>query len=877
LKPGATEISRKKNIKIKDFRLRVVAKILCFVCFALLLPYASNAQQSTGILKGTLTDNNQEFVEFANVYNLQNNIGTFTDSIGRYRLVLPAGDSLTIGISHASYQPKSYRVFIEPDSELELNFQVAIREITGVVIEDTRMRTRPMETISIRSAKELPMVSQGVEGLLTGALGVVLRNELSSAYSVRGGSYDENLIYVNDIEVYRPFLVRVGQQEGLSFPNVDMIGSIAFSAGGFEARYGDKLSSVLDIKYKKPTEMRASLMASLLGGSVHFEDASKNRRFTHITGIRYRTYQYILGSLDTQGEYRPWFSDLQTYLTYDISERLEVGFLGSYSQNNYNFRPETRETEFGPLNETLRLTVFFEGEERTKHETGFGALAFDYKASKVSLLKFTTSFFATQEKEHFDILGEYRLDEVERDLGNDEFGEVVRNRGVGGYLNHARNNLEARVYAMALKGFHDFERHYFQWGANYQHEQIFDRINEWQMLDSAGYSLIHPSDSVGYSNPSVQPSQQIVFPYVLKTDLSLQSNRVSAYIQDSWSVRLKNDALITTNFGVRANYWDYSQQLVVSPRGNISYKPKWEKQLNDSTVLSRDVVFKFATGYYYQPPFYRELRDFNGVLNPEIRAQKSIHFVLGSDLNFMFWGRPFKFISELYYKHLIDIIPYEIENVRIRYYADNNANGYATGIDLKLNGEFIAGIESWASISLMQTKENIDDDYFIDYYNASGEQIYPGYTADQVAVDSVLFIPGLIPRPTDQRLNFNLFFQDEMPSWPRFKVHLSLLYGTGLPFGPPSQERYKDTLRTPSYKRIDIGFSYDIVSSTKPKSERKAFKNISSATLSAEIFNLFGSNNIVSYQWIRDTSNRSYAIPNYLTNRLLNVKFVVRI
>jgi hypothetical protein len=835
------------------------------------------AQENTGTLRGRVSDNENEWVEFANVYNLKHNIGTFSDSTGRFELVLPAGDSLTIGISHASYQARAVRVFLNPGEIQNLNIEVTVREMTTLIIEDTRMRTRPMETIQIRSAKQLPMATQGVEGLLTGAVGVVLRNELSSAYSVRGGSYDENLIYVNDIEVYRPFLVRVGQQEGLSFPNVDLIGSIAFSAGGFEARYGDKLSSVLDIKYKKPTEMHASVMASLLGGSIHFEDASDNRRFTHITGVRYRTYQYLLGSLDTKGDYRPWFSDLQTYLTYDISERLEIGFLGSYSQNNYNFSPQTRETEFGPLNETLRLTVFFEGEERTRHETGFGALAFDYNVSKISLLKLTTSFFMTQEKEYFDVLGQYRLDEVERDLGDDEFGEVVRNRGVGGFLNHARNDLEARVSAIALKGFHDFDKHYFQWGVNYQNEQIFDKIDEWQMLDSAGYSLVHPSDSVGYVNPAVQPNQQIVFPYVLKTKLSLQSNRVTGYLQDSWSFRLKNDALVTTNIGVRANYWDYNNQLAISPRGNISYKPKWEKQLNDSTVLSRDVVFKFATGYYYQPPFYRELRDFNGVLNPEIRAQKSVHFVLGSDLNFLFWGRPFKFISELYYKHLVDIIPYEVDNVRIRYYANNNSNGYATGIDLKLNGEFISGIESWASISVMQTKEDLTDDYFVHYFNADGERIYEGYTADQVAVDSVEFIPGLLPRPTDQRFNFNLFFQDEMPNWPRFKVHLSLLYGTGLPFGPPTQERYRDTLRTTSYKRVDIGFSYDLISATKTKKDRGLFKHISSAWVSAEIFNLFGSNNVVSYQWIKDTSNRTYAIPNYLTNRLLNVKLVVRI
>jgi hypothetical protein len=858
--------------------LKLPISILKLFFVLLLLPISVIAQQQPmAVLKGRITDSEKALVEFANVYNVKHGIGSYTDSLGGFELILPAGDSLEIGVSHASYVSQSVKVFLEAGTTKTLNFSLTIREMRGITIEDTRMRTRPMETIQIRSAKQLPMTSQGVEGLLTGAVGVVLRNELSSSYSVRGGSYDENLIYVNDIEIYRPFLVRVGQQEGLSFPNVDLIGSISFSAGGFEARYGDKLSSVLDIKYKKPTETHASFMASLLGGSVHFEGASDNRRFTHITGVRFKTYQYLLGSLDTQGEYRPWFSDLQTYLTYDISEKLEIGFLGSYSQNNFNFRPQTRETEFGPLNETLRLQVFFEGEERTRHETAFGALAFDYKVSKISLVKLTGSYFVTQENEYFDILGQYRLDEIERDLASDEFGEVVRNRGVGAFLNHARNNLEAQVASVAIKGFHDFDKHYFQWGANYQHEQIVDRIDEWEMLDSAGYALPHPGDSVGYVNPFIQPNQQITFPYVLKTNLVLNSNRLMGYIQDSWSFRLKNEAFITTNIGVRANYWDYNNQLAISPRGNISYKPKWQKQLNDTTVLSRDVVFKFATGFYYQPPFYRELRDFNGVLNPEIRAQKSIHFVLGADLNFMFWNRPFKFISELYYKHLLDIIPYEVDNVRLRYYANNDSRGYATGIDFKLNGEFIPGIESWASLSLMQTKEDIKDDFFVHYFNASGDRIYPGFTADQVAVDSVRFEPGFIPRPTDQRLNFNLFFQDEMPQWPQFKVHMSLLYGTGLPFGPPTQERYRDTLRTTSYKRVDIGFSYDIIRPGKPKKERGMMRHVSAAWVSVEIFNLFGTNNIVSYQWIKDTSNRTYAIPNFLTNRLLNVKFVVRI
>lgn len=842
----------------------------------LFISVVTTAQNETGIIQGKLTDHEGSPVEFANIYNLQNGIGVVSDSLGKFSISLPAYDSLEIVISHASFEMQKFKTRLLPGEIQQIDVLMRIREMADFVVEDYRVRTSPMQPIQIRSAKELPMVRPGIEGLLTGAVGVVLRNELSSAYSVRGGSYEENLIYVNDIEVYRPFLVRVGQQEGLSFPNVDLIGSVNFSAGGFEARYGDKLSSVLDIRYKKPTEFSGSAMVSLLGGSVHFEGVSKNQRFTHITGIRYQSNQYLLGSLDTQGDYRPWFADLQTYLTYDITEKLQVGLLGSYGQNNYNFVPQNRETELGTLNETLRFTVFFEGEEKTRHETAFGALAFDYQLTKKSLIKLTGSVFTTLENEHFDVLGEYRLEEIERDFGSDEFSEAARSRGVGGFLRHARNELEANVASVALKGFHESGQHYVQWGADYKHEQIFDKIDEWEMLDSAGYSVPHPQDSVGYTNPSLQPGQQIIFPYVLKSKLQMQSNRFSAYLQDSWSHTLNNDAILTTNLGVRANYWDFNDQFVISPRGNITYKPRWEKILNDSTILTRDVVFKLASGIYYQPPFYRELRDFNGTLNPEIRAQKSIHFVLGTDLNFMFWKRPFKFVTEIYYKHLLDIIPYEVDNVRLRYYATNNAHGYATGIDFKLNGEFIKGIESWAALSLMQTREDIEGDEFYQHYNVNGQKIVPGYTADQVSVDSVLIVPGFIPRPTDQRLNFNLFFQDEMPNWPQFRVHLSLLFGMGLPYGPPTHERYRDTLRTTSYKRVDIGFSYDFISKKKERKTSGFFSHFDAAYVSLEIFNLFGANNVVSYLWIKDDSNQSYAIPNYLTNRRLNVKFVVR-
>ena len=836
-----------------------------FTSILVLFCVFSAYSQNRGEVFGTVKDQNGNAVPYATVAVLSEGMGSVSDSLGRYSITLPANKNLILSFSFQTYKSFEKEINLKNGQRLSLDPVLTFSEIGTVVIEDQRIRRVSINPIEPKVYIRVPSIRGGIEDLIVSQLGVSSNNELSSSYSVRGGSFDENLVYVNDIQVYRPFLARSGQQEGLSFPNPEMVSSILFSAGGFEAKYGDKMSSVLDIQYAKPSEFEASIQASLLGGAMHFGGRSKNRRFSSIQGIRYKTNRYILGSLDTGGDYEPEFIDLQSYMTYTISPELELGFLGNYSVNDYRFVPESRETDFGSINEALRFTVFFEGQEITRFETLFGALNLNYRANSTTLLKFITSAFSTEEQENFDIIGLYRLDELERDLGSDQFGDVVRNVGIGGYINHARNNLDARVLNFEHKGYKSWNNddNYLQWGLAFQNEDLTDRISEWQLVDSSGYSIPqHPSDS-------------IILNDIIKTRNELNSNRLQAYIQNSWEWMMKDSSEFSLTAGVRGTYWSFNEQTNISPRATIAYKPKnW---VNDKNGNARDVLWKFSTGLYYQPPFYKEFRGLFGDINNNIRAQRSIHFVLGYDQNISIWDRPFKFIAEAYYKELDNLIPYELDNVRLRYYATNNANGFATGIDFKLSGEFIEGISSWGSLSIMTVQEDIQDDSYTTYFNAEGEEIIQGFTFDDVAVDSITTLPGLIPRPTDQRLNFSLFFQDELPSNPSIKAQLSLLYGTGLPFGPPTFERYRDTLRLPAYRRVDIGITKQFIDSdTKFKNPNTIFKNVKEAWLAFEVFNLLGINNTISKLWVQDINGRLYSIPNFLTGRRVNLKLVMR-
>lgn len=825
----------------------------------LLLPLLLHAQQE-GVVRGVITDELGNTLVQASVAMGGTNRGVVSNEQGEYRLRVQTEVPVVLRFSYTGLVPREVEVTLAPGEERVLNVSLKLRTLGVVDIEGSRrLRETGITKIDPRLAKFSPTPNSGVEALLVGQLGVMMRNELSSGYNVRGGNFDENLVYVNDIEVYRPFLARAGQQEGLSFPNPDLIERISFSAGGFEARYGDKMSSVLDIQYKRPKAFGGSAMVGLMGGSASVEGTLMNKRLRHLSGFRYRDNGLVLSGLDTRGDYRPVYTDLQTYWTYDLTDKVELGFLGLYSRNRYGFIPEDRETEFGTFNQALRLNVFFEGQEVTRFETFFGAVNVNVQANKDLLLKFTGSAFRTFESERFDILAQYRLGELERDLGSDQFGEVVRDLGVGSFLDHARNDLDAAVYSVAHKGFLQLPRSYLQWGADLRAEAINDRLSEWTMTDSADYSI-----------PRTGP-ETLELGYVLRSRLNMESLRTSAYVQNTWRWEDGPDRWWSLVAGARAQHWTYNGQTVVSPRVRFTYRPGWKKVTAEGDTVARDYSFWVATGLYYQPPFYREVRRLNGTLNPDIRAQRSLHVVLGMDRDLTFWERPFKLTSELYYKAMDDLIPYQLENVRIRYLGTNNARGYALGFDTKLSGEFIEGIESWVAASVITIQEDLKDDFYYDRFNAAGQLIVPGFTFDQVAVDSTRVEPGEIPRPTDQRVNFALFFQDEMPNWPTFKVNLTLSFGTGVPFGPPNGQRYADTLRTNLYRRVDIGFSKQLLGA-KGQEKSGFLGHINDLWVSLEVFNLLNINNTINHTWVTDVSGRYYAIPDFLTPRRFNLK-----
>ncbi|MBN8703470.1 MAG: TonB-dependent receptor [Bacteroidetes bacterium] len=828
---------------------------IILVCALVFMPTCFLRAQATVV--GKVTDANKMPIEDVLVSLLGlSQQPVYTNSNGEYKITVPSEKDVTLVFSNINFQQLRFTVNLKKGETINLDKSLAKNSNTlvDVVIEDKKSRSNGMVSLDPKVVTQIPSPTGDFNYILFSQMGVSNRNELSSQYSVRGGNFDENLVYVNDIEVYRPFLVRSGQQEGLSFVNADMVSSVLFSAGGFEAKYGDKMASVLDIKYRRPRKFAGTATAGVLGANVHVEDASKDMRLTWILGARYRVNRYLLGGLNTRADYQPRFVDVQNFITYDITEKWELNFLGNYSDNRYLMIPESRTTSFGTINQALQLSVDFDGQELSHFKSTTAALCLVNKPNDRLTLKYITSVFNTNENETFDVEGVYAIDELETDFGKKTFGEVKNNLGVGGFLNHGRNQLYGTVANVEHKGIYEKNKKQFFWGARYQFESFEDKLSEWKLIDSAGYSL-----------PQL-PLNTIDVQDVVKTTIILNNNRVLGYFQYSESKLLKDTSELSFTLGIRANYWDLNNQTVVSPRANISYKPNWKK----------DVLFRFSTGYYYQPPFYRELRDLYGKINPDLKAQQSIHFLLGTDINFKAWKRPFKFVTEAYYKDLKNLVPYEVDNVRIRYYAKNNAVGYVGGIDFKVNGEFIKGIESWATLSIMQTKENILDDYYYVYYNKNGERIVSGYTLDRTPADSIRKEPGYIPRPTDQRVSFSIFFQDYLPKLPDCKMHLNLLFGTPLPFGPPSFERYKDTLRMPPYRRVDIGFSYQIIKESKPLPKGHPFGYIKSLWVGAEVFNLLNVDNVVSYLWLKDIRNRQYAIPNYLTQRLINLRFIAK-
>ena len=826
-----------------------------FFFFQLLFILSHTAYSQTATLTGTVLDALHKPLYGVSVAVLGKTIATTTDEKGNYSLTVPSGQNLKIIFSFTGLHADSVNVNLAAGEKKVLNKILRERtvDIHEVNIEEQSLKSSNITRINPKTVLVIPTVNQSVEDLLKTLPGVSSANELSSTYSVRGGNYDENLVYVNDIEVYRPFLVRSGQQEGLSFINPDMVSSISFSAGGFDAIYGDKMSSVLDIKYRKPKVFGGAVSASLLGESLQLEGVSKNNKFSFIGGVRQKSNQYLLNTFQTTGEYKPSFTDVQFLGTFDANKKLEFEVFGNYARNRYNLIPQNRETDFGTINDAKRFTVFFEGQELDRYDAFTGAASATYHPKEKLKLKLIASAFTTSEEENYDILGQYYLDQLETDFAKANFGDVAFNLGVGSFLNHARNKLNADVFSVEHKGEFVGEKTLFQWGLKVQHEQIDDKLNEWYYNDSSGFSIPSTRDTI---------DPQILLNDVINSKVSLSSNRYSGYIQNTWQITDTSKFILTT--GVRANYWDLNRQLVISPRVSVTYKPNKKKNLS----------FRAAAGYYYQPPFYRELRKLDGTVNKNVEAQQSIHFVFGNEYTFLALGREFKLTSEIFYKVLDNLVPYKVDNLRLRYFGENSSKGFARGIDFRLFGEFVPGLESWASISFLETQEDLNNDFYYVRMNQFGDTIIPGYTADQIATDSIRVEPGYIPRPADQRVNFGLFFQDYLPKFPTYKMQLSLLFGTGLPFGQPGKDRYKDVLRTPSYKRVDIGFSKQVIGEgVKHPPQSKFLRKFESIWISLEVFNLLQVSNVSSYIWITDISNaRQYAVPNYLTGRQLNLR-----
>lgn len=825
-----------------------------FILIGLFASLLSNAQNAT--VSGKITTSDGSAVEDVQVSILNSPLApVFSTKEGIYSIEIPSESEVILVFSNLSYETVKKTFHPKPGEKISFSPKMNFKNELPEIIKRDENRKTELLFIPPKEYFQIPGGNQDISRLLLAqGLGVVSNNELSTAYSVRGGNFDENLVYVNDIEVYRPQLIRSGQQEGLSFANPDMVSGMNFSAGGFEAKYGDKLSSVLDITYRKPRSFSASAGASLLGGNMHVENITPNKLLSWQIGARYKTNTYILRSIDTKGEYRPRFYDVQSYLHFNFTEKFQLEMLGNISNNKYQVIPQNRETTFGTFNQALAFRVYFDGQEITNINTYFGALSAIYKPKDSLRMKFILSAYRAQENELFTVQGQYYIDELNTDFGSSGFGDVAYTRGIGTYINHGRNYLNATVLNTEHKGRFMKRNNELLWGLRYQNEIISDKMSEWYFVDSAGYSIPQGSSST------------LDMPYVLKSRVNLNSGRAMAYIQYVFTKTFRDTSTLTLTAGVRSNYWTLNGQNVVSPRTTLSYKPNWKK----------DWVFRSSVGYYYQPPFYREMRDFNGKVNTGLKAQQSIHYVLSGDLNFRMWNRPFKFMSAMYYKQMKNLVPYEIDNVRLRYFANNDSRGYATGMDFRLNGEFVKGVESWASMSLMRTQENLQNDFYYTYKDSLGNDWFPG-TSQTPVKDSAIHYPGYIPRPTDQWVTFNLFFQDYLPKLPELKMHLSLIFGSGMPVSPPNHKKYlmNDKNRFPFYRRVDIGFSYDLLKEGREKKEGKK-QYIRSMWLGLEVWNLLGVNNTVSYTWVKDVTNTQYAIPNYLTNRQLNIKLQVK-
>lgn len=804
--------------------MNVKVFLIYMLCLVLAFPvYAKDVK-----IHGKIVDEKNEAMEFVTVSIGGTAIGTMSKADGSYYMTVAYSDTIHISFSCIGYN-KIERSIIDPTDDVTINIAMTpvAKQLTEVEVTDFKKQTSQMQTIDGSTGKMMPSVSgSGVENLLTTLAGVASSNEMSSQYSVRGGTFDENSVYINGIEVYRPQLVASGQQEGLSIINSDLVSSINFSTGGFSAEYADKMSSVLDITYREPESLEGSLSLSLMGGSLSFgQHAGK---FSQLHGIRYKSNSSLLSSMDTKGEYDPRFFDYQTNLIFRPSKKWKVSFLGNIAINNYKFVPASRTTNFGTSTDAKQFRVYFDGMEKDKFETWLGALSVDYIHSKSTGLSFQAAGYLTNELVAYDILGEYWLDQAGT-TGEGSSGSAVGGElGVGRYHEHARNRLKMSVMTLGIKGYQGIGGHNLSYGATFNHETINERTREYELRDSAGYTLPYNPDAI-----------EMV--YNLTSVHHLSTNRITAYVQDTYRMNL-DAGLITINGGVRASYWDFNKEFIVSPRANVSFIP----EKNPSWTM------RFATGLYYQSPFYKEYRqpieDSYGnsmiYLNSDIKSQQSIHLILGSDYTFRAYGRPFKVSGELYYKKLNDLIPYELNNLKFVYSGVNSSSGYTAGLDMKLFGQFVPGSDSWVSFSLMKTNENLN---------------------------------GVnVPRPTDRRYSFALYFTDYFPKIPKLKFSLRGIFSDGLPTTAPHTTRDQGYFRSPAYKRVDIGLSYALLPELSEGETREGlFRHLKSVWLGLDVFNLLDISNVSGYYWVTDVNRIQYAVPNYLTRRQLNIRLTV--
>jgi len=776
---------------------------------------------------------------------------------------LPANKTYTIVYSSFAFFDDTLFINIENESiKKDMKLKSSDYDLNPIYAIANTIDETGMERVSSKNLTVLPNISgNAVETLIKTGMGVSSSNELSSQYNVRGGNFDENLIYVNDIQIYRPFLVRSGQQEGLSYINSDLVNGIKFSAGGFDSQYDDKMSSVLDITYKEPTKFAGSVSASLLGATAHIENVSKNQKLNYIAGIRYKRSDYFFKTFEVKGDYKPVFADFQGQINYNLTKKLTFSFLTNISSNTYNFIPKESETNFGPFNQPLQISVFYEGQEKDKYNTFFGSFSTEYKANKDLRFKFTASSYYTIESEKFDIEATYYLNQLNMELDSTETaGDSILNLGRGQYMVHARNYLNAFINEYAFRLYYSKSNHFIQFGLKFQNENIDDILSEWQYIDSAGYSI-----NLGRN----YNDEQVNLYSTIKAQNSLTTNRLSVFLQDSYNFFI-GFSKVKITYGGRISYNDYNKEILFSPRFSGLITPNWDS----------DWFFRFSSGIYYQPPFYREIRKFDGTLVQNQKSQQSIHFVFGAYNTFKMWGRPFKLSSEFYFKKLNNLIPYELDNMRIRYYADQRSNGFAVGADFKIYGEFVPGTDSWLSLSLLKTMEDVVGDFYYVYYDEKGKITYD--LNEAVDVDTIY--PKYIPRPSDQIVSVGMFFQDYVPGNSDFKVSLPFFFTSPAPFGQTQSERYNATLRSSKpYLRADLGFSFLLKSEKRIMKKMKFFNNFSSIWGQFEIFNLMGVKNIASYNWIKTVPNTSnpnpseydvIAVPNRLTGRLINLKII---